>query len=152
MRSRHLFQIRAYEPRDLNHVVDAANRAIRNAYAFFGHDHPLGVTRDRLIEALARGSTLWVPEANGAPAGVLGLFPNFVDKLFVTPEWQCGGIGTALLDFAKSIYSTHLELRCAQENHAACRFYEKCGFRPKVHRIADRPSIPEIVYRWEGGC
>jgi GNAT superfamily N-acetyltransferase len=150
MHCRHLFQIRPYEPRELDLVASAANRAIYISYAFFGYAHPIAVTRSRLVEALEEGSELWVPEIDGAAIGVLGLFPNFIDKLFVAPEWQFAGIGTALIAFAKSIYPTHLELRCAQENHAACRFYEKHGFRAKTHRMAARPVIPEIVFRWEG--
>jgi putative acetyltransferase len=150
MQSRHLFQIRPYEPRDLDLLASAANRAIYISYAFFGYANPIAVTRSRLVDALQAGSELWVPETDGAAIGVLGLFPNFIDKLFIAPEWQGAGVGSALVAWAKSIYPCYLELRCAQENHVACRFYERHGFRAKTHRMADRPVIPEIVFRWEG--
>jgi GNAT superfamily N-acetyltransferase len=149
MRSCHLSRTRPFEPRDLDHVASAANRAVWKSYAFFGYDHPVSVTRARLIEALQEGSEFWVSEVSGIPVGILGLYPNFIDKLFIAPEWQSAGAGSALIDCAKSLYPTHLELHCAQENHVACRFYERHGFRAKAYRMAHSPLIPEIVFRWE---
>ena len=53
------------------------------------------------MEALAEGQDFWIPEVSGVIAGVLTLRPNFIDKLFLAPQWQGLGIGSALIAKAK---------------------------------------------------
>lgn len=55
MRPAHLFRIRPYEPRDLDAAAEAANAACRQAYAYFGYNHPVSVSRQRLLETVAEG-------------------------------------------------------------------------------------------------
>ena len=97
----YLFQIRRFHRRDLDAAACAANAACRQAYAIFGYDHPVARTRSRLMEALAEGQDFWIPEVSGVIAGVLTLRPNFIDKLFLAPQWQGLGIGSALIAKAK---------------------------------------------------
>jgi len=52
------------------------------------------------MEALAEGQDFWIPEVSGVIAGVLTLRPNFIDKLFLAPQWQGLGIGSALIKAA----------------------------------------------------
>ena len=150
MRTAHLFHIRPYEPRDLDFAAEAANAACRQAYAYFGYNHPVSVTRTRLGEALAEGQRCFVPEVDGVVVGVLTLKPAFIDKLFIAPHWQGLGIGSACLDFAKSLYPSGIELHSAQQNFDACRLYERHGFIAVTHLIFEPIGIGDIVYRWTG--
>jgi hypothetical protein len=93
MRNAHLLEIRPYRPSDLDAAAEAANAACRQAYAYFGYNHPVPVTRTRLSEALAEGQTCFVPEVNGVVVGILTMKPVFIDKLFIAPHWQGFGIG-----------------------------------------------------------
>jgi putative acetyltransferase len=145
-----LFQIRRLHPRDLDAAADAANAACWHAYAFFGYNYPVSVTRSRLEEAIDEGQDFWVPEVNGVVAGVLTLFPQFIDKLFIAPQWHGLGIGSALIGKAKSLHPDHLEVHCAEQNYSACRFYERHGFIAHRHRIYSPIGIGDIVYRWTG--
>src|SRR5262249_18721952 len=61
----HLFRIRSYEPRDLDAAAQAANAACRQAYAYFGYNHSVAVTRTRLMEAMDEGQKSFVPEVDG---------------------------------------------------------------------------------------
>src|SRR6478672_4903188 len=97
----HLFRIRSYEPRDLDAAAHAANAACRQAYAYFGYNHPVALTRTRLAEALDEGQSCFVPEVDGVVIGILTLKPSYLDKLFIAPEWQGFGFGSACLNFAK---------------------------------------------------
>lgn len=146
----HLFRIRPYEPRDLDAAARAANAACRQAYAYFGYNHPVAVTRTRLAEALAEGQRCFVPESDGVVVGILTLKPAFIDRLFIAPVWQGLGFGTALIDFTKSLYPAGIELHCAQQNFGACRLYERHGFVPVTHLIFEPLGIGDVVYRWPG--
>ena len=145
-----LVQIRRFHPRDLDDAARAANAACRQAYAFFGYSHHVGTTHQRLLEALDEGQDFWIAEIAGAVAGIMTLMPHFIDKLFFAPHHQARGLGSAMISKAKSLFPDRLELHCAQQNYAACRFYERHGFRPVTYRLDDTIGIPEIVYRWAG--
>jgi GNAT superfamily N-acetyltransferase len=146
----HLFRIRPYETRDLDAAAQAANAACRQAYAYFGYNHPVTATRTRLIEALAEGRIGFVPDADGMVIGILTLKPSFIDRLFIAPEWQGFGAGSACLDFAKSLFPSGIELHCAQQNFAACRLYERHGFVPVIHLMHEPLGIGDVLYRWPG--
>jgi GNAT superfamily N-acetyltransferase len=145
-----LFQIRPYHPRDLDAAASAVNRAIYMAYASFGYPYPASVTSQRLLASLEQGEQFWVPESNGAVVGLLSLKPNYIEKLFIAPEWQGHGIGSALIRKAKSLYHRRIDLDCFQENRDACRLYEAHGFCPYAWVTHDEPAIPQVFYRWEG--
>ena len=108
----HLFQIRRFHPRDIDAAAQAANAACWQAYAIIGYDLPVARTRSRLELALAEGQDFWIPEIDGVVAGILTLKPHFIDKLSLAPRWQGLGIGSALIDKAKSLFHDHLELHC----------------------------------------
>jgi putative acetyltransferase len=145
-----LIQIRPFHPRDLDDAARAANAACRRAYAFFGYSHHVETTRRRLLEALDEGQDFWIAEIAGAVAGIMTLMPNFIDKLFFAPHHQARGLGSAMIFKAKSLFPDYLELHCAQQNYAACRFYEHHDFQPATYRLDSTIGIPEIVYRWNG--
>lgn len=146
----HLFQIRRFHPRDLDAAARAANAACWQAYAIFGYDYPVAVTRSRLEQALDDGQDFWIPEVDGVVAGVFTLSPHFIDKLFLAPQWQGLGIGSACIAKAKSLFPDFLELHCAQQNYSACLFYERHGFVAHEHRIDAPMGVGDIVYRWQG--
>lgn len=146
----HLFRIRPYEPRDLDAAAAAANAACRQAYAYFGYNHPVATTRARLGGAIAEGQRCFVPEADGVVVGILTLKPSFIDRLFIAPLWQGLGFGSACLGLVKSLFPAGIELHCAQQNFAACRLYERHGFVPVTHLIYEPLGIGDVVYRWPG--
>jgi ribosomal protein S18 acetylase RimI-like enzyme len=150
MRSAHLFRIRPFHERDLDDAAMAANAACRQAYAYFGYNSPVSVSRDKLIEARDEGQQMFVPEIDGIVVGILTLKEHFIDKLFLAPEWHRQGIGMACLDHAKRIYPDRIDLHCAQQNFGACRLYERAGFRPIAYRIYKPIGVGDIVYRWTG--
>jgi len=150
MRPAHLFRIRPYEPRDLDAAAEAANAACRQAYAYFGYNHPVSVSRQRLLETVAEGQRCFVPEISGVVAGIFTLKPAFIDKLFIAPQWQGAGMGSACLDLAKALYPQGIELHCAQQNYGARRLYERHGFIAVTHEIFEPIGIGDVIYRWPG--
>lgn len=146
----HLFRIRPYEARDLDAAAQAANAACRQAYGYFGYSLPVAATRTRLAQALAQGQSGFVPEANGVVVGILTLKPSFIDRLFIAPQWQGLGFGSACLNFVKLLFPSGIELHCVQQNSAACRLCERHGFVPVTHLTYQPLGIGDVIYRWPG--
>jgi putative acetyltransferase len=142
------FIIRPFELRDLDSAAQAMNASAREAYAFFGWDHPVERTRARMLELQASWSAMSVAEAGGGVIGFMALKPNFIDQIFIAPRWQGLGAGRQLMIEAKLAYPDFLELDCAEENHPARRFYERHGFREIKRGIHEELGIGEVLYRW----
>lgn len=85
----------------------------------------------RIAENLATGWILEVASINGRIVGFLATVPEtgVIDQLFVAPDVQRRGIGSALLDQAKRRLPNGFTLRTPLSNVAGHRFYERHGLR-----------------------
>jgi GNAT superfamily N-acetyltransferase len=146
-----LKQIRPLEPRDIDAAANAMHKGARHAYAYFGWNRSVAHMREFICEKREIWASLWVAEINGFLQGFMALDDHFVDQLFITPDWHGHGLGRLLINKAKTIYPSYLELDCAQQNFRACRFYEHHGFVAMKHGIHEKAGIGEITYRWHGG-
>ena len=75
---------------------------------------------------LERGKQLYLL-LDGGPVGVVSVWENLIENLYVHPDRQGCGYGTALLEFAVSQCEAP-RLWVLNTNHRARRFYEKRGF------------------------
>lgn len=92
---------------------------------------------------------LWVYELEGKPVAFLALKDDFIDRLYVSPEFHRRGIGQALLDYARTLCPHHLWLFTDQANTMARNFYEKNGFIATRFGITSPPeSEPDVEYHW----
>jgi GNAT superfamily N-acetyltransferase len=75
---------------------------------------------------------------------------GWIDQLYVLPDRQAHGVGSALLNIAKSKYS-RLQLWTFQRNAAARGFYEKRGFilLDETDGHANEEREPDALYVWE---
>lgn len=104
----------------------------------------------RIVRELASGWSVHLADDDaGCPVGFLALKPQSrcLDQIFVAPAAQRRGVGQALLDFAKQRMPEGFWLRMAVDNRAACRFYQRCGFRRG--ETAAHPTLghPTVIYR-----
>jgi GNAT superfamily N-acetyltransferase len=92
----------------------------------------------------------WVAEMDGRIVGFVCLDGVGVAQLYVAPDAQNRGIGTALLEQAKSESPDRLELWVFQANDGARRFYERHGFR--LDELTDGSNNmerqPDARYVW----
>jgi ribosomal protein S18 acetylase RimI-like enzyme len=92
---------------------------------------------------------VWVAE-DGEVVGFIGLNYEELSHLYVDPDLQSRGIGSALLDQAKSLRPERLELWVFQKNDGARRFYERHGF--ELVRLTDgagnMEKEPDALYEW----
>lgn len=82
------------------------------------------------FDAAIEGETLLVALAAGTPVGFVAWWPpeNFIHSLFVKPDHQRRGIGTALLTACLAQVGRPAQLKCAQANADALAFYRSHGW------------------------
>jgi ribosomal protein S18 acetylase RimI-like enzyme len=92
---------------------------------------------------------IWVEENESCIQGFIALQGSYIDRLYIHPESQRQGVGTALIQFAKERNPAGLELRTHQQNKRACDFYEKLGFKAVKYGISPAPElVPDVEYHW----
>jgi len=105
---------------------------------------------------IAEHEEVWLAEEDGRPLGFLAIDRSrlngweVLEKLYVEPDVQNRGIGTALLDQAKALRPDGLVLWVFQKNVGARRFYERHGFH--LVKLTDGAENmerePDALYRW----
>jgi len=71
---------------------------------------------------------LWVlcSDSDGV-MGFMGMSGNKMEALFIDPQYVRRGGGRRLVEHAKQLHG-ELTVDVNEQNAAACRFYESCGF------------------------
>jgi GNAT superfamily N-acetyltransferase len=90
----------------------------------------------------------WVAEtdADGVIA-LLVLDNEWIDQLYVDPEWTGHGVGSQLIELAKELRPRGLDLWTFQSNEGARRFYERHGFiAVGTTEGANEEGAPDVHY------
>ena len=107
-------------------------------------------TRTFIRDVLLPKNEVWVAEEGDRVIGFLGLWGNVVSHLWVYPDRQNQGVGTALLALAKERRPSGLRLQVFQRNLGARRLYERNGFT--LVGLGDgsgnQEGEPEAFYEW----
>jgi ribosomal protein S18 acetylase RimI-like enzyme len=92
---------------------------------------------------------LWGAFAAADMIGVIAFREGWIDQLYVLPEAQRQGAGSALLDVAKGRFD-RLQLFTFQRNAAARRFYDARGFRliSETDGADNEEKEPDVLYLW----
>ena len=90
---------------------------------------------------------VYVAECDGAPAGSVSVGEEHLRTLYVLPEYQGQGVGSALHDFALERLSARgireARLWTLEENHPGRLFYERRGWRlTEETRVVPFPPNP----------
>ena len=92
----------------------------------------------------------YVAEAAGCVRAMMAieLDDHHLDQLFVDPVHKGHGIGTLLLNHAKSKMPGGMWLRTAKSNTPAIKFYQRHGFTHERDDLHPRLRYPVVYYRW----
>jgi ribosomal protein S18 acetylase RimI-like enzyme len=96
-------------------------------------------------------SEIWLLEASSdVIVGFIAFRPGWVDHLYIHPDCQRRGLGSALLTLAQASADA-LRLWTFQDNTGARRFYEKHGFRieQQTDGAHNEEKQPDVLYVWE---
>lgn len=114
--------------------------------------HSRETTHRWMSGRLGEGSTGWVAERDGAIVGYLVLTDDWLDDLFLAPGETGHGIGSALLDLAKSLRPEGFLLWVFESNDGARRFYARHGLVPleSTDGSGNAERAPDIRMAWPG--
>jgi GNAT superfamily N-acetyltransferase len=92
---------------------------------------------------------IWGAFDQGALVGLIAFRPYWIDQLYVYPEAQGRGAGSALTDIAKRALD-RLQLWTFQRNLRARRFYEARGFAlvSTTDGARNEEREPDALYLW----
>ena len=94
----------------------------------------------------------WVIDAGGQIVALLVLADEWVDHLYVDPDWTGKGLGSRLVHRAKEQRPNGIDLWTFQSNPGARRFYERHGFTAIETTDGDNEEgAPDVHYRWTRG-
>ena len=134
--------IRPYRPDDLEDVHDVWEQASRVAHSFLEDDFFENERVEIERQWLPMAETV-VYDVAGKVVGFVSLIGDEVGAIFVLPDHQGRGIGTALMDRARAS-RPFLELDVFEANAIGRRFYDAYGFefvRRHVHEPTGQPQL-----------
>jgi ribosomal protein S18 acetylase RimI-like enzyme len=93
---------------------------------------------------------VWVAEQDGRIVGFAALSDEVLEHIYVQPDLQGRGIGSALLDVAKERRPGGFGLWVFQQNTGARRFYERHGLRlvRETDGSGNDERTPDAMYEW----
>jgi len=97
---------------------------------------------DKMRTVYIPASENYVYETDSKIIGFYSLHQDMLAAIFVSPEHQGRGVGTALLDHAKS-KRTQLNLTVYKENQASYEFYLSQGFSVVREQSDEHTGHPE---------
>src|SRR5450631_3362966 len=101
--------------------------------------------RDRVFKMCE----VWGAFDNAVMIGIIAFRENWIDQLYVLPKAQGRGVGTELLQVARSSFD-RLQLWTFQRNVQARRFYQARGFAlvQETDGAGNEEKEPDALYLW----
>ena len=122
--------LRRYRTADEEAAIELWRRTWQTAYPDIDFAERVKWWRQRWRRELVAQATIVVAESAGVLAGYVTVDPRngYLDQIVVAPEFWGGALAAALLDEAKRISPTRLDLLVNKDNARAIHFYEKHDF------------------------
>jgi putative acetyltransferase len=134
--------IRKAIPTDREVLLDIWLRSVRATHTFLMEEDIqsfIPLVRDYLASSK---SEFWVLcFESGVTMGFIGMSGSKIEALFLAPEFHRRGGGRRLIQHAQAL-SAELTVDVNEQNSAACRFYEACGFVVEGRSELDETGRP----------
>jgi ribosomal protein S18 acetylase RimI-like enzyme len=103
------------------------------------------------IRGVVARDEVWVAVDSGRIVGMASLSAEMLDHLYIHPDAQGRGAGSALMDKAEERRPDGFTFWVFQQNENARRFYERRGCR--LVRLTDgsgnEETTPDALYEWK---
>jgi ribosomal protein S18 acetylase RimI-like enzyme len=113
--------------------------------------HPIADQRRYFVDEVLPRNAVRVAFVSGELAGFVAASRESVAQLYVRVGLQQQGVGTRLLDWAKSNSGGSLWLYTFARNGVARAFYEKNGFAAVAHGFEPFWQLEDVKYEWAPG-
>jgi ribosomal protein S18 acetylase RimI-like enzyme len=132
-------------------IADIHLTARRVAMPYLARPHTDDETRVWFAGCVGdQSAAWWVARRDGRVIGYMLIDGEELDHLYVHPDSQGQGVGTALLHKALSLSPRRVLLATSQRNTRARAFYEKHGFRATDFTDGENEERePDVYYAWE---
>jgi GNAT superfamily N-acetyltransferase len=121
--------------------------------AFFT-DRVVGSGSHDVTVAVAAAVAQAEPKVSGGAqmVGFCAVHAGWIEHLYVTPAWQGGGIGSALLARAMAKNPGGLSLWVFEQNERAAALYARAGFVvvERTDGLANEEHVPDLRMQWDG--
>jgi GNAT superfamily N-acetyltransferase len=146
------FLIRPYKSDDFEAVTRLWRRAREQAFPDFQRrkGHTFEEDQAYFRDVILIENDIWVLEVDETPVAFMAIAGDFIDQLYVHPDYQRIGLGESLLAHARKLSPERLWLYTLQFNTNGRAFYEKNGFVATKFGVSPAPeSEPDVEYHWE---
>ena len=145
------FVIREYRPDDFDAVTILWRISRERSLPEFQLEkgHFFYEDRDYFQSRVLMENEIWVAVVNNRLAAFMAVNQEFIDQLYIDPNYWRQGIGSALLAHERKLSPEHVWLYTLQVNVNARAFYVKNGFVAEKFGVSPPPeSEPDIEYHW----
>jgi ribosomal protein S18 acetylase RimI-like enzyme len=141
--------IRRARPEDAEEIGETFVASLETL-TFLPRLHTPDETRRFIREIVPRDHEIWVAEDNGRVVGLAAIGDDTLGHLYVHPDAQGRGLGSALLDKTKELRPDGFTLWTFPQNDRACSFYERRGLRAVQFTDGGRneEKLPDVQYEW----
>jgi len=141
--------LRKLELADMDAAALVRRTAFAQALPWLAGLHTAEEDQRFFRERLFKTCQLWGAFAQTELVGLIAFREDWIDQLYVLPNAQRRGVGTALLQVAQRAFP-RLDLWTFQRNAPARRFYEARGFVPiaETDGAQNEEREPDTLYRW----
>jgi len=143
--------IRDYRPEDFDAVTILWRISREKSLPEFqrAKGHFFYEDQDYFRDHVLKDNKVWVVEMDDRPVAFMAMKSEFIDHLYVHPDYQKRGIGKMLLDYARQLSPGHVWLYTLQVNMIARAFYETNGFVAEKLGLSPPPEgEPDVEYHW----
>ena len=145
------FTLRRYTEADEAAAIELWRRTWQLAYPDIDFTERVAWWRERWRNELVASAVITLAERDGVLSGYVTVDPSngYLDQLLAAPEEWGSGLAGALIDEAKRIAPSGLDLKVNQSNARAIRFYEKHGFIVSGADVNPLSGAPLHLMRWQ---
>ncbi len=111
--------------KDYQKLVEIWERSVRASHEFLSEKDIMEM-RESLIPKYFKAVSLYVIYDEDTIAGFIGLYDHNIEMLFIDPMYMRKGLGTRLIEFAKSLGAESVDVN--EQNPKALAFYQANGF------------------------
>ena len=143
-------RIREAAASDADAIAEVHTASRRDAMPYLPELHTDADTRSWVANVMLPAQQVWVAEIDGRVVAYAAVDPPWLEHLYVLPDAQGAGIGSALLANAREASPDLLVLWTFQRNAAARAFYERRGFVAVefTDGSGNEEQEPDVRYEW----